>query len=170
MKIIEISFVLPIYYLCDEVTGKNAYEVKKIKEILGIRFDDYYLLNKYDSYGDGVTRGGKGDILVFRQEDDSKEFLVFDFYNGYTDQHNMVMFGVRCFENEEIKTLMISLHKRSVPTSQYTENEEENLLRMADIRNYPKLINDYGRQFYQHIESYYQHIESYINDNLEYRS
>ncbi|WP_157261710.1 hypothetical protein [Paenibacillus sp. A3] len=141
----EIHYLLPIdcIYLSEEIS--------EIKSLMGIQFDDDFLVSKYDSYGIG-----RGDVLVFKAERESPEFMLFDLYHSFTDQQFMVLFGVRCFEPCNIKKLMLALHNKSEPTSKFIMGEGNDLSSMADFTNYPKIIK-YGDQVYN------QCIELYVN-------
>ncbi|MEK3917254.1 hypothetical protein [Paenibacillus sp. FSL H7-0331] len=147
-KMTEIHYLLPIdcIYLSDEID--------KIKNLMNIDFDDDFLLSKYDSYG-----RGRGDIVVFKNEVENPEFMLFDLYNSFTDQHNMVLFGVCCFEPRDIEKLMLELYNKSEPTSKFIFGEENYLCGVADYVNYPKLIK-YGDQVYS------QRVELYVNNRL----
>lgn len=163
---IEYSFVLPIYDIT-ETDSKLVDEIIRIKQLMNLDFDDEIIIDKYNSYGDYSQSAGKGDVIVFKSNIDSEEFVVFDLYNGFTDQNNMVMIGVRCVDdNKEIKNSLIKLHERLEPTSKFIEEYGSDLLKMVDKRKYPKKQNDLGNLGNK---IPLQHIECYINGELVYR-
>ncbi|GMX65997.1 hypothetical protein Elgi_52680 [Paenibacillus elgii] len=141
----EIHYLLPIdcLYLSDEIS--------EIKSLMGIHFEDDFLISKHDSYDIG-----HGDVLVFKAERESPEFMLFDLYKSFTDQHFMVLFGIRCSEPSSIKKFMLDLHNKSEPVSKLIMSEGNDLSGMADFNNYPKVIK-YGDQVYT------QRIELYVN-------
>ncbi|UKS26593.1 hypothetical protein LOZ80_34620 [Paenibacillus sp. HWE-109] len=142
-KMTEIHYLLPIdcIYLSDELF--------KIKSLMNIHFDDDFLMSKYDSYG-----RGRGDVIVFKAEIGNPECILFDLYNSFTDQNNMVLFGVRCFEGSDIEKVMLELLNKSEPTSKFIINEENYLSGIADASNYPKIIKYSDNVYSQCVELY----------------
>lgn len=163
---IEYYFVLPIYDIT-ETDSKLVDEIIRIKQLMNLDFGSENIIDKYDSYGEYNQRAGKGDVIVFKSNIDSEEFVVFDMYNGFTDQNNMVKLGVRCIDNDkEIRNSLIKLHEKLEHVSKFIEEYGSNLLKMVDKSNYPKKRNDLGN-----IEKKMtlQHIECYVNGEMVYQ-
>lgn len=154
MNFYEYTFSVPIdCMICKEL--------EKISDIMEVKIDLKYLEGKYFSY-----KRGSGDLLVFYKENDYEQFILFDFYRGFSDQSYMATIGVRCNDDieQDVKGLLISLYKKSGPRSDFVFKLFDELLMSTKKSNYPKIVRDYGDW---DNGGYNQNIEIYVDGKIK---
>ncbi|ADM71139.1 hypothetical protein GMA19_03334 [Paenibacillus polymyxa E681] len=146
-RYIEFSFYLPFFDLIDDTDG--VFSLEELMRQLNIRFNIMELYNQYLSYGEGVSRVGKGDVFVFSTKYDKNIFILIDLFNDFTDQHNMVKLGVRCEINHDkrIRDIFNNIHLRAEIKSKINESDDDLLKLDINSEDYPKEV-PYGDHIY----------------------
>jgi DNA adenine methylase len=154
----EFSLYLPFFELIDELEEDEieAGSLVELMRLLEIRIHAAELYSKYDSYGDGPERAGRGDVCVYFSRNDLDRFIMIDLFHDFTDQHNMVRLGVRCNSEHEyrVKEVLEALHTRVDLKCRLVVNNEDLLKLEISQDKYPKKIR-YGSEIYMKDICYY---------------
>ncbi|MHC5217173.1 hypothetical protein ACYSNR_10920 [Enterococcus sp. LJL128] len=130
----------------------------KVCKLLHINWDDDWMAAKYDQ-----IISGQGEAVILHSVSNQHELLFFDLHLGFTDQHNMVLIGVRCSEHSsfEIKPLLKKIYDTADVKSLQMEQGGSLLDEKIKVSNYPKKMMTVTKINGQEVYEYEQRLECY---------